>query len=212
MGKLKNKKLLIALIGAVILIASMFLIVSLTNKKDLSLNDEKLKNDTAYKLYEMVKVNECADQTDKENNAILYLVFNQMKKDKVLASEISVTDYKNSLSKVVGNKEMNLEIKDYYYNGYKYNLSGNKIVREKVSCNSKKYVSKLYGYTYNKDTLELHVKLGFISDNKVYNLEGVQIGEYDEETINSVLEKGSMQIYSYDKKGDNYYLNGVKSK
>lgn len=215
MGKLKNKKLLIAGSIVIILIAVMILIFNLMNNKEVALNNKKLKHDTVDKLYEMVEVNDCADlnaKENKENNAILYLVFNQMKKDKILADEIPITRYFSSLDKVVGNKEMDLVIKNYYYDGYKYNLSGDTIVREKTSCNFLKYVSKLYGYTYNDEKMELHINLGYISNNKVYNLDGVEIGDYDKDKINTILEKGSMQVYSYDKKGSNYYLTGIKDK
>lgn len=72
---------------------------------------------------------------------------------------------------------------------------------------TKEYVSKLYGYTYDKnENIEMHVKEGYIQNNKVYALEGNELGEYSEDTLNTLLDKGTLKVYNYTKNNDNYKL------
>ena len=72
---------------------------------------------------------------------------------------------------------------------------------------TKEYVSKLYGYTYDKDeNIEMHVKEGYIQNSKVYDSEGKELGEYSEDTLNTLLDKGTLKIYNYTKNNDNYEM------
>ena len=64
------------------------------------------------------------------------------------------------------------------------------------NCDNKKYVSKLYGYTYDKnDNIQIDVKEGYIENNKVYDLDGNLLGDYNEKSLDKILEKGTLKSY-----------------
>ena len=72
---------------------------------------------------------------------------------------------------------------------------------------TKKYVSKLYGYSYDEnENLEVQVKEGYIENNKIYDLTGKELGEYTEDSLNNVLDNGTLKTYNYTKSNDEYKL------
>lgn len=75
------------------------------------------------------------------------------------------------------------------------------------NCGEREYVSKLYGYSYDSDgNVQMDVMEGYTENNKVYNLEGKEIGNYSKDTLNDVLDKGTLKTYNYERNGDNYNL------
>ena len=80
-------------------------------------------------------------------------------------------------------------------------------VLKEVNC-EENYVSKLYGYSGVND-LEVDVMAGYVKDGKVYDLNDKEIGTYDEEELNDILDNGTMQVYNYEKVNDNYKLVSV---
>lgn len=73
---------------------------------------------------------------------------------------------------------------------------------------NEKYVSKLYGYTSDENkNITMVVKEGYIDNNKVYDLEGKYLGEYDKDTLNSLLDNGTIKTYDYTNDNDKYTLN-----
>ena len=75
------------------------------------------------------------------------------------------------------------------------------------NCEEREYVSKLYGYSYDSDgNIQMDVMEGYTENNKVYNLEGKEIGEYSKDTLNNVLDKGTLKTYHYERGSDNYKL------
>ena len=71
--------------------------------------------------------------------------------------------------------------------------------KDKVEGN-KEYVSKLYGYTYDKEeNIEMYVKEGYIENNILYDLSGNELGQYTKEKLNTLLDKGTLKIYKYKK-------------
>ena len=75
------------------------------------------------------------------------------------------------------------------------------------NCEEREYVSKLYGYSYDSSgNVQMDVMEGYTENNKVYNLDGKEIGEYSKDTLNDVLDKGSLKTYHYEKDSDNYRL------
>ena len=93
------------------------------------------------------------------------------------------------------------------YGDYKYNLKDNKITRKKFSF-KENYVTKLYGYS-GTDKLEVDVMAGYVKEGKVYDLKDNEIGIYSEQDINNILDKGTMQVYNYEKFNDNYKLVSI---
>lgn len=75
------------------------------------------------------------------------------------------------------------------------------------NCDERKYVSKLYGYSYDsKGNVQMDVMEGYTENNKVYDLEGKEIGDYSKDTLNDVLDKGTLRTYNYGKNGESYKL------
>ena len=135
-----------------------------------------------------------------------------MKKDKVLENEIAKEDYVNSAEKILKNEDIPEAFDHYVYEGYTYQLKGEKLTREKAECDSKKYISKLYGYSNNEETLTLNVKAGYIENNQVYDLNGTALGAYSADTLNEMLDKGTLQVYTYQTQGGKYQLESVSVK
>ena len=150
--------------------------------------------------------NLCTDVPEGDNIA-LFLIFGQMKRDKILSDSIDMDTYRKEASKIVKDAPNSV---NYVYEGYRYTSEGNIITRSKVECSDKSYVSKLYGYSMDEDKLYLTINSGYVSNNIVYNLEGNEIGEYNKENINTTLDKGSMKSYTYLKSGDGYIFEEVK--
>ncbi len=79
---------------------------------------------------------------------------------------------------------------------------------KKENTSEKEYVSKLYGYTYDENNnLKMTVKEGYVQNNKVYNLEGKEIGDYNKDTLNKVLDNGTLKTYDYSYEEGKYNLN-----
>ena len=75
------------------------------------------------------------------------------------------------------------------------------------NCDEREYVSKLYGYSYDSDgNVQMDVMEGYTEKNKVYNLEGEEIEEYSKDTLNDVLDKGTLKTYHYERNGEDYNL------
>ena len=75
------------------------------------------------------------------------------------------------------------------------------------NCDEREYVSKLYGYSYDsKGNVQMDVMEGYTENNKVYDLEGKEIGDYSKDTLNDVLDKGTLRTYNYGKNGESYKL------
>ena len=211
MEKLKNKKVIIAIVFVIVIII-IFLTFVLIKKDDSDelAQKETVKHDVVDTLYENIMADECTTlgNANNENDAIIYMAFSMMKNDKLLSDSINVESYNKAIKAVAGNKDVTFN--EFVYGGYKYTLSGDKITREKTDSCDTKYVSKLFGYSYSIDQLLVDVKFGYVKDNKVYNLASEEIGDYNEDTLNDVLDKGTSKTFVYDKSNKSYYLSGVK--
>ena len=216
-----NKKKVIIISLSLIIIAFIIYVFFFKKNEPVKVEKPAVKHETVENLYKTVKVNNCTEFTnyDKDTNvtemtteSMLYLIFNQMKKDKVLKSSIEKQQYEVSAKKVFQTEIWPKEFKNYTYDGYSYSLNGDTINREKGECDSPKYVSKLYGYSTKKEALEVDVAVAYIKDNKVYNLNNEEIGDYDKNKINKILDKGTIQVYNYTLENDNYYLSSIGSK
>ena len=206
--KLNNKKKLIIFIGILIIIIIVVLIIVLNNQD----KEEKIKivnYKEAEKLYQESN-NKCTDIQDENDSLLLYLIFSKLDKDNKLSDSISYDDYENTAKTILKTDDIPAVINNYLYDGYSYTLKDNKITREKSEC-EEKYVSKIYGYSNNNDTLSLYISSGYVKDGKVYNLSGDEIGDYDKDTINKILDDGTIKIYNYQNKNGNYILDNISS-
>ena len=207
---MKNKKLNISNKKRIILLISLLvlIVIVLNNKED----KEKIKivdSKDAEKLYQ-TSDNKCTDITDENNSLILYLIFSELDKDNKLSDNISYDEYENAAKTILKTDDIPQTINNYLYDGYSYTLEENKITREKSKC-EERYVSKIYGYSNDNNTLSLYISSGYIKNEKVYNLKGIEIGDYDKNKINKILDSGTIKIYNYKNENGSYILNSISS-
>ena len=206
--KLNNKKKLIIFIGILIIIIIVVLIIVLNNQD----KEEKIKivnYKEAEKLYQESN-NKCTDIQDENDSLLLYLIFSKLDKESKLSDSIPYDEYENIAKTILKTDDIPSKINNYLYDGYSYTLEENKITREKTEC-EEKYVSKIYGYSNDNNTLSLYISSGYIKDGKVYNLEDIEIGDYDKNKINKILDDGTIKIYNYQNKNGNYILDNISS-
>lgn len=215
-----KKKQVLIIVGIIVILLVGVLVYVLSNKKEEK--PTTIPHKEAEKVYSSIDVDEnCTSmpqitseqQVEKMNDEVLtYLIFNQMKKDGLLKDEISKDDYEESAKKVLNKKYIVEKIENYNFDGYVYTMTDNKITRKKTSCEGRKYVSKLFGYSTNDNKLELDVVAGYIEDKVLYDLEGKELGAYKKDKLNSLLDKGTMQVYTYTSKNGKYELYSIKKK
>ena len=219
-----NKKRVGIIIGIIVILLLVvgFIIYSFViNKTEEKTESTTVKHETAEKLYkeqggetctEVNIVSHNAKVSETDDKVLLYLIFGQMKKDKILENEITKDDYIKSAEKILKNEDIPEAFEDYVYEGYAYELNGDQLTRKKVKCDSKKYVSKLYGYSNNEETLTLNVKAGYIENETLYDLNGKEIGTYQEDELNEMLDQGTLQVYTYQAQDGDYQLESVGMK
>ncbi len=207
--KLNNKKKLTLFVGLLTIIIIVILIIVLLNNQDKEEKIEIVNYKDAEKLYQ-TSDNKCTDITDENDSLLLYLIFSKLDKDNKLSDNISYEEYENTAKTILKTDDIPSSINSYLYDGYSYTLEDNKITREKTEC-TEKYVSKIYGYSNDNDTLSLYISSGYVKEGKVYNLNGVEIGDYDKDTINKTLDSGTIKIYNYKNENGNYILDNISS-
>ena len=206
-----NVKIILSLIALLIIVIALFIAFSKKAEEETEPVDhnivEKLYEDHAdEKCTEVINIKENSDINNVDDKVLLHLIFGQMKKDKVLTDTISMDDYRTSALKIMDEEYIPTNV-NYIFEGYKYTLDGDNIKRSKTTC-EENYVSKLYGYSGVND-LEVDVMAGYVKDGKVYDLNGKEIGTYDEDELNNILDNGTMQVYNYEKVNDDYKLVSV---
>ena len=206
---MKNKKRILLLVGILIILIIIGVLIIEFNNQDKEEKIEIVNYKEAEKLYQ-TSDNKCTDITDENDSLILYLIFSELDKDNKLSDSISYEEYENTAKTILKTDDIPAVINNYLYDGYSYTLKDNKITREKSEC-EEKYVSKIYGYSNNNDTLSLYISSGYVKEGKVYNLNGVEIGDYDKDTINKILDDGTIKIYNYQNKNGNYILDNISS-
>ena len=207
--KLNNKKRIILFIGILIIIIVIVVLIIVFNNQNKKEKIEIVNYKEAENLYQ-TSDNKCTDITDENDSLLLYLIFSELDKDNKLSDNISYDEYENTAQAILKTDDIPTKINNYLYDGYSYTLNDNKITREKTEC-EEKYVSKIYGYSNNNDTLSLYISSGYVKEGKVYNLSGVEIGGYDKVTINKTLDSGTIKIYNYKNEGGNYILDNISS-
>ena len=204
--KLNNKKKLILFVGILIIIIVIVLIIVFNNQD----KEEKIKivnYKEAENLYQESN-NKCTDIQDENDSLLLYLIFSKLDKDNKLSDNISYDEYENAAKTILKTDDIPQTINNYLYDSYSYTLNNDEITREKSEC-EEKYVSKIYGYSNDNNTLSLYISSGYVKDGKVYNLEGIEIGDYDKNKINKILDSGTIKIYNYKNEDGKYILDSI---
>ena len=206
---ISNKKRIILLISLLVIIVISLLIVIFNNNQNKEEKIEIVNYKDAEKLYQ-TSDNKCTDITDENDSLLLYLIFSNMDKDNKLSDNISYEEYENTAKTILKTDDIPSKINNYLYDGYSYTLEENKITRTKTEC-EEKYVSKIYGYSNDNNTLSLYISSGYVKEEKVYNLEDIEIGDYEKNKINKILDDGTIKIYNYQNKNGNYILDNISS-
>ncbi len=204
---MKSKKKIILLISLFVIIVISLLIVIVFNNKEEKIKIVNYKE--AESLYQESN-NKCTDIQDENDSLLLYLIFSKLDKESKLSESIPYDEYENAAKTILKIDDIPSSINNYLYDGYSYTLEENKITRTKTEC-TEKYVSKIYGYSNDNNTLSLYISSGYIKNGKVYNLSGVEIGDYDKDKINKILDSGTIKIYNYKNENGNYILDNISS-
>ena len=204
---MKSKKKIILLISLLVIIVISLLIVIVFNNKEEKIKIVNYKE--AESLYQESN-NKCTDIQDENDSLLLYLIFSKLDKESKLSDSIPYDEYENIAKTILKTDDIPKNINNYLYDGYSYTLEENKITRTKTEC-EEKYVSKIYGYSNDNNTLSLYISSGYIKNGKVYNLSGVEIGDYDKDKINKILDSGTIKIYNYKNEKGNYILDSINS-
>ena len=206
---MKSKKRIILFVGILIIIIIVIVLIIVFNNQDKEEKIEIVNYKDAEKLYQ-TSDNKCTDITDEKDSLLLYLIFSNMDKDNKLSDNISYEEYENTAKTILKTDDIPQTINSYLYDGHSYTLNNDEITREKSEC-EEKYVSKIYGYSNNNDTLSLYISSGYVKDGKVYNLSGDEIGDYDKNKINKILDSGTIKIYDYKNENGKYILDSINS-
>ena len=204
---ISNKKRIILLISLFVIIVISLLIIVFNNNQN---KEEKIKivnYKEAEKLYQESN-NKCTDIQDENDSLLLYLIFSKLDKESKLTDSIPYDEYENKAKTILKTDDIPSKINNYLYDGYSYTLNNNEITRTKIEC-EEKYVSKIYGYSNDNNTLSLYISSGYIKNGKVYNLEDIEIGDYDKNKINKTLDSGTIKIYNYKNENGKYILDSI---
>lgn len=207
---LKKRRKVIRILIPVSLITILTVVFTTTvllqkqEKKEISRLDYK----EVEKIYQNVTPDNCTDIIDNEEKTMLFLIFGQMKRDKILSESISQKTFELETKKIL-NSDTNINVSGYTYEGYTYTSNGSEITRQKADCSSKSYVSKLYGYSIDNDNLYLAITSGYVENGIVYDLSGNEIGEYNKQTLMKSLDKGTMTKYQYTNTNGSYKFEKI---
>ena len=87
-----------------------------------------------------------------------------------------------------------------------YNLYNN-IKNNNVDTSTRKYIYKLYGYSNdNSENIIMFTKEAYVENNIIYDLDGKELGKYNSDTVNKVLDNATLKKYSYIKDSKEYKL------
>mgnify|MGYP004593322841 FL=1 len=87
-----------------------------------------------------------------------------------------------------------------------YNLYNN-IKNNNVDTSTRKYISKLYGYSNDSSgNIIMFTKEAYVENKIIYDLDGKVLGKYNSDTVNKVLDNATLKKYSYKKDSKEYKL------
>ena len=87
-----------------------------------------------------------------------------------------------------------------------YNLYNN-IKNNNVDTSTRKYISKLYGYSNdNSENIIMFTKEAYVENDIVYDLDGKLLDNYNSEKINKILDNATLKKYVYKKDSKEYKL------
>lgn len=183
--------------------------------------ETKVKHQQVENVYQGVESSKCTNidyitenknSDDLSDESISYLLLNNLKKEKKLNDSISVKDLEDASKNVFGKVLLPEEMKAYLFDGYTYTLNEEEVTREKSECPTREYVSKLYGYSSNEEELEVDVRVGYVENDTLYDMNGKELGDYSSETVKELLDQSTLQVYRYARTNDSFHLTSVDVK
>lgn len=206
-----NKRLIVIIVAILIIIAlAVVIIMNMNNKND---EDVSVGKDEVQDIYDGMDAPQCTDigllEGTVGDKATLYLIFSRLDSDGKLDS-LTAEDYETASENILGDREAITSFTDYVYNGKAYTLNNGQISSKDADCGTREYVSKLFGYTYdNERNLDIQVNFGYVEDDKLYDLDGTYLGDYNEDDLKSLLDSGTMKTYKYDYQNNKYTFSEV---
>lgn len=115
-----------------------------------------------------------------KNNLIDYMLSHLDKSDK-LVKEFKPILLKNTAKNLFyGEIDLIDNINSYGYGDYAYTVDGDLVTRKDNKCVAdKKYITYLYGYSFNEQQLSMDVNIGYLDDDVLYDLNNKKLGKYD---------------------------------
>lgn len=161
-----------------------------------------------------IKVDDKATPVDKLNkNTLLDYLFNNIDKNGGLTDKIDVGFIKRRQKELFNlSSDLTEAIKDYQHGDYVYNVNGNSVTRKKSECKSDiKYVTFLYGYSWNKDLLSMDVNISYQKGDMLYDLNDKELGNYDGDVskLFNLTKTTSYYRFNYVKRGNDFELDSV---
>jgi|GEM_PF-6308436 hypothetical protein len=233
--KFFGKKENVILVSVIAIIIVIVILVAVFNKKEW---DRKFALNKIYDVYpedvrklysNMVEVSCSGDlylnislDGDKvsvgalDKEVLMNYMFSYLDKNGKL-NEITMNMIR-STTKYLYDNEMDLtnNVNNYKFIDNEYSVNDDKITSKKSECGDvdKKYVSDLFGYSYNENELSIDVNMGYLVGNTLYNLNDEKLGTYDGD-ISKLRELFSASpYYRYNYVMDNkvYKLTSVEFK
>ena len=233
--KFFGKKENIILVSVIAVIIVVIILVAVFNKKDW---DRKFALNKIYDVYpedvkklysNMVEVSCSGDlylsinldvgkvsvgALDKE--VLMNYMFSYLDKNSKL-NGLTMDTVRNT-TKYLYDNEMDLtnNVNNYKFIDNEYSVNDNKITSKKSECGDvdKKYVSDLFGYSYNEDELSIDVNMGYLIGNTLYNLKDERLGTYDGDTskLRDLFRTSPHYRYNYVMDNKIYKLTSVEFK
>lgn len=149
-------------------------------------------------------------------NDLLNYMFSYLDKSELLTDNIDSSIIKKTEKELfLNNVDLLNNIKDYSYGDYIYNDKDGIIIRKKEACNSNiKYVSHLFGYSYNNKELSIDINVAYLVDGVLYNFNDEKLGEYDgdKSKLFELTQKTSYYRLKYVKRNGIYKLSNIEWK
>ena len=153
---------------------------------------------------------------EMNKNDVLDYTFSYLDKNDLLNNKIDESTIKKAEKRLFPKSVNLLEgINNYGYGDYYYNNENGKIVRTERECTSDiKYVSHLYGYSYDENKLSMDVNVAYLKDGKLYNYNDEELGEYDgdQSKLPKLTKKTSYYRLIFVKRNGIYKLSSIEWK
>ena len=148
---------------------------------------------------------------DIDRDNLMDYLFNYLEKKGILEDTIDKKTVNETINKIFTEKvDLIGDIKSYEYDGYVYTYNGKSINRKSSECKDDiKYISHLYGYGNKENTLYMDIKIGYLKDDTLYELDGKELGKYNNNKEEIFKNSPYYRVY-YVKSINGYKLDKVK--